>query len=224
MSTGKIFTKLGASCAYWQIPIDYQSSKLLTFSTPFGRYRFLCMPYGISSASDVCQMYISQMLDGIEGSTNSQADITWGDDEHQLKQRTLEIFKVIRKSGMKLNKSKCSFHQPELIYLGHKITAEGVFLDESKIKAIKDMPYPKTIKELQRFLGSINYLGKFIPHLSDITKHLRELLKQNDIWSFKKHHKKEVEYLKRMITGTPYLKSLIQNCQPKYHVMLPVKG
>ena len=164
ISTGKIFTKLDASCAYWQIPIDYQSSKLLTFSTPFGRYRFLRMPYGISSASDVCQMYISQMLDVIEGSTNSQDDIIWGDDEHQLKQRTLEVFKVIRKSGMKLNKSKCSFHQPELIYLEHKITAEGVFPDESKIKAIKDMMYPKTIKELQRFLGSINYLGKFIPH------------------------------------------------------------
>ena len=51
----KVSTKLYTSNAYWQIPVDDESSKLLTFNSPSGRYRFLRMPYGIHSVSDVCQ-------------------------------------------------------------------------------------------------------------------------------------------------------------------------
>ena len=71
----KVFTKLYTSNAYWQIPVDDESSKLLTFNCPSGRYRFLRMPYGIHSVSDVCQNRISQMLENIEGAANSQDDI-----------------------------------------------------------------------------------------------------------------------------------------------------
>ena len=53
LSNGKVFTKLDASCRYWQIPVDADSSKLLTFNTPFGRHRFKKMPYGLHSASEV---------------------------------------------------------------------------------------------------------------------------------------------------------------------------
>ena len=96
VGSGKRFTKLDASCAYWQIPLDYDSSLLTTFSTPYGRFRYTRMPYGLSSASDVCQMYIAQMLEGITGAGNSQDDILiWGDDDKQLTERTLQVFKTI---------------------------------------------------------------------------------------------------------------------------------
>ena len=80
MSNTKFVTKLDASNEYWKIPVDDKSSKLLTFNSPNGCYCFLCMLYGIHSASDVCQSRISQMLDNIEGATNSQDDIIiWGE-------------------------------------------------------------------------------------------------------------------------------------------------
>ena len=53
LSNGKVFTKLDASCGYWQIPVNAESSKLLTFNTPFRRHRFKRMPYGLHSASEV---------------------------------------------------------------------------------------------------------------------------------------------------------------------------
>ena len=53
LSNGKVFTKLDASCGYWQIPVDADSSKLLTFNTPFGQHRSKRMPYGLHSASEV---------------------------------------------------------------------------------------------------------------------------------------------------------------------------
>ena len=207
ISTGKVFTKIDASSAYWQIPVDLESSHLLTFSTPFGRYRFLRMPYGISSASDVCQLYISQVIDGIQGAANSQDDIIiWGENEEQLIKRTITVFRAIRKSGMKLNLSKCVFNISELIFLGHKITADGIQTDDSKVEAIIKMEYPSNVKDLQRFLGSVNYLAKFIPNLSDKTESLRKLLQKEIMWSFEDNHKKEVDLLKHVITEAPVLK------------------
>ena len=90
MSGAKYFTKLDASNAYWQIELDEESSKLLTFNSPFGRYQFLRMPYGIHSASDVCQQKIAQIIDGIDGAANSLDDrIVWGSTQQELESRKM---------------------------------------------------------------------------------------------------------------------------------------
>ena len=152
-------TKLDASAAYWQIKLDYESSKLLTFNSPFGRYRFLRMAYGVNSASDVCQYYISQIIEGLDGAVNSQDDIIiWGENDNELKERTIRVMKSIRSYGLKINKQKCQFNRTELLFLPHKITSDGISPDENKVEAITKMPYPTNVKELQRFLGSLNYL------------------------------------------------------------------
>lgn len=79
MAGEKYFTKLDASNAFWQIPLDEESSKLLTFNAPCGRYRFLQIPYGIHLASKICQVRISKIIADIEGCTNAQDDIIiWG--------------------------------------------------------------------------------------------------------------------------------------------------
>ena len=94
MLNAKIFTKQNISNAYWQIPVNDESSKLLTFNSPNGRYRFLLMPYGIHLASDVCQNRISQMLENIEGAANNQYDIIiWGEILEELTNRTIKVFK-----------------------------------------------------------------------------------------------------------------------------------
>ena len=79
MSGAKYFTKLDAINGYWQIKLDEESSKLLTFNSPFGRHQLCRISYGIHSASDVCQHKIAKIIDGIVGAANSQDDIIiWG--------------------------------------------------------------------------------------------------------------------------------------------------
>ena len=75
---------------------------------------------------------------------------------------------------MKLNPSKCCFHLSELLFLGHKITSKGILPDDSKITAIINMEYPTNVTELQRFLGLINYVGKFIPNLSNRSESVKK--------------------------------------------------
>ena len=133
ISTGKFFTKLDASNAYWQIPVDESSSKLLTFNSPKGRFKFVRILYGIHSASDICQQRIASIIEDIEGTANSQDDIIILEKTlDKIKQRNINVFQSIRKYGLKLNKSKCQFNKTEIIFLGHKITSEGIFLGEKK--------------------------------------------------------------------------------------------
>lgn len=95
MSNAKFFSKLDASNAYWQIPVADESSKLLTFNSSNGRYRFLSMPYGIHSAS-VCQNRIYQMFENTEGAANSQDDIIiWGETIDELKNRTIKFLNLL---------------------------------------------------------------------------------------------------------------------------------
>ena len=85
MGGAKKFTKLDVSNAYWQMPIAESSSKLLTFNYPTARYRFLLMPYGIHSASDLCEQRISQIIEKTEGAKNSLGDIImWGENSDKL--------------------------------------------------------------------------------------------------------------------------------------------
>ena len=179
MLNTKFFTKLNASNAYWQIPNDDESSKLFTLNSPNVCYHFLHVPYDIPSASDVCQNRISQMLENIKGAENSQIDIIiWGETLEELKNRTIKVFKSIKKQGLKLNKKRCLFNKSE-VFLGHRITCEGIFPDKWKVEAVTDMSYPINVKELQRLLGMVNYLGKFIPNLSNHTFNFWKLLEKD---------------------------------------------
>ncbi len=207
MSGAKHFTKLEASNAYWQVPLDDESSRLLTFNTPFGRYRYLRMPYGIHSASEICQAIISEIIEGIDGVENCQDDIIlWGSTPEELTIRTRKCLEAIRHSGLKLRESKCLFGKPSVTFLGHTISAKGITPDPKKVSAIVDMPMPTNVKELQRFMGMITYLGKFIPNLSEATAPLRKLLEKDVEWKIDSPQTEAFKCLKDLVTSSPTLK------------------
>ena len=87
-----------------------RAPKLLTFATPFGRYRFKILPFGIHSASEIFQVEIANLIAGIEGTANSEDDITvWGDSRFQHNNRLQRVFKSISKAGLKLYRETCIF-------------------------------------------------------------------------------------------------------------------
>ena len=81
MNNPKYFTKLDASNGYWHIPVDEERSKLLTFSSPFGRFSSTRLPHRIHSASEVFQVQVAKIIEGIKGTGNSQDDIiVWSEN------------------------------------------------------------------------------------------------------------------------------------------------
>jgi hypothetical protein len=102
-----VFSTLDATCGYWQIPVDEKSSKLLTFNTPYGRFRFRRLPFGISSASEVFQRTMNQLFGDIEGCEIIVDDILiCGRDEVEHDERLLKVLERARNIGMRLNLKK----------------------------------------------------------------------------------------------------------------------
>ena len=102
------FTTLDANKGYWQIPLDEQSSKLTTTNTSYGRYCFLPLPYGLHSAQIVFHKRISQEFEAMDGiETDIDDFLIWGKDDDEHNKRLIECLKKARKTGLKLNSSKC---------------------------------------------------------------------------------------------------------------------
>ena len=100
--TNKFFSKLGVSNEFWQIPVDEGSSKLLTFSTHFGRYKFTRLPFAIHIASEIFQIAVSRIIKGIEGARNMQDDIiVW------LKTQELDVFLIVYDSMVSNSITPC---------------------------------------------------------------------------------------------------------------------
>ena len=160
------------------------------FNTPFGRYRFKRLPFGIHVASEIFQQEMEQILEGIDGVVNVQDDILiYASNKEQHDQRLAEVMERIKKSGIKLNKKKCEIGRNDLIFLGHRVTSTGIKPDPSKIEAIKQMKLPTTVTELQRFMGMVNYVAKFIPNLAELTTPLRKLLQKDTEFCMNKEHR-----------------------------------
>jgi hypothetical protein len=90
--------------------------------------------------------------------------------------------------------------------MGNIVSESGLKPDSEKVRAILDMPLPKSKEELRRFLGMVNFFSKFIPGQSSITDPLRQLLKKYSIWDWSHEHTGAVEQLKQILSSQPVLK------------------
>ena len=125
-----MFSKLDAISGFWQVVFEPESKLLTTFITPWGRYCFNRMPFGISSAPEFFQRSMSKILQGLEGVVCMMDDIlVYGESEAQHWERLRAVLNRIEGSGMALQKEKCEFGLTSVKFLGHVVSNEGVALD-----------------------------------------------------------------------------------------------
>lgn len=173
----RYFSKLDASQGFWQLKLDESSTKYCTFNTPFGSYRFLRLPFGIISASEIFHRAMEHIIEGLDAVRVYADDvIMWGSTLQEHNVRLTKVLERIRKYGLKLNKSKCQFGVQEIVFPGDKLSAHGIQPDQEKVDAIKDMPRPRDKAGVLRIMGIVNFIRKFIPNLSAKTSCICELL------------------------------------------------
>ena len=183
LAGARVFSKLDANSGFWQIPLDEKSRLLTTFLTPFGRYCFNKLPFGICSASEHFQKEMSRVLEGLEGVVCQVDDVlVHAPDQKTHDARLSAVLARLKEKRVTLNKEKCSFSQPRLKFLGHMVDEHGVSADPEKTAAVSEMSPPRNTTELRRFLGLANQLGKFSPNLAELSQPLRELLKKDRAW------------------------------------------
>ena len=182
LAGAKVFSKIDANYGFYQIRLAEESRSLTTFITPFGRYCFQRLPFGISSGSEVYQKHMVEMLEGMPGVVCHIDDILiFGSSQEEHDQNLMRVMNKIESVGLTLNE-KCEFSKNSIKFIGHIIDSEGIRADPDKVKAIKEMPNPKNVSEVRRILGMVNQLGRFSPNIAEKTKPFRELLKTTNKW------------------------------------------
>ncbi|KAM7293520.1 uncharacterized protein ISCGN_026650 [Ixodes scapularis] len=202
----KRFTLLDLKKGFWQMQVSERTKKYLAFSTPWGRYCFKRVPFGIATAPEVFQQVISRILEGIPNAVNSMDDIlVYAETSEQLQETTKKVMDALKEAGTKLNKDKCVFDKPAVKFLGHEITAEGLKIDQEKVAAIDQLNEPKNKTELQRLLGMIQYLQKFVPNLADKTAPLRKLITKDTEYLWTEEQSKALAEIKQALKSAPTL-------------------
>ena len=197
-----VFSIVDAKCGYWNVVLDKQSSYLTTFNSPFGRYRFNRMPFGLKMSQDIFQTKIDQTFEGCEGVAGIADDIVvFGKTSEEHDRNMHGMLRRCQDTGLKLNPDKCFVKQEKIRFYGVVCSQDGIQPDPNKISALKQMSAPTSRQELQTFLGLANYMGPFIPNLSTLTAPLRELLKESHQFDWSPAHQEAYNNIKDSISS-----------------------
>jgi len=115
------------------------------------------------------------------------------------------VFELLARDHWQLKRSKCTFAQSRIAYLGHVISADGVETDPSKLDAIAAWPTPTSTKELRSFLGLAGYYRRFVRHFGIISKPLSNLLKKHTLFIWTPDHESAFQALKAALCQSPVL-------------------
>ena len=212
ISKARVFSKMDLKNAFWHCVLDEESSYLTTFQTPFGRYRWRRLPFGLAVSSEIFAKRLLTALDGLEGVVCVADDILVygvGEEEQQAlndhDNKLVSVLERCRLHGIRLNKEKTQLRATETAFLGHRITKDGLKADPAKIEAMQCMPAPTDVTGVQRLNGMVNYLSRFLPRLSQVMEPIRRLTIKGVDWIWGPEQRTAFKAMKQLITSTPIL-------------------
>ena len=168
--------------SFFHVPIDDESKQLTAMLTPIGIYLYNILVRGISNATDIFETCMQNIVDGLQRVVNIADDVlVFATDYDTFKYNVVSFLDCCVEHNLHLNPDKIRINVDSIPFFGWMLTKQGLMMDENKWKVTQDWPVPTNIKELQSFLGSVNYLSKFIPYLSTHRKPLQDLLKQSTV-------------------------------------------
>ena len=159
-----VITVLNYSKGYWHQPLDDESSFLTTLNTKIGWFRFTVMPVRATVAGDVFQRKLDSIFFNLENVmiiADNIMVIGYQGDEWDHDKAFTQLLETMKKNSIKLNFNKIQYKQKEVEFFGETYMTQGCKPSDTKVKAIMEMPKPTTLKDLQTFLGMVQYLSKF---------------------------------------------------------------
>ena len=204
----KVFISVDLFSGYYQIPIEPNSQKFTGFSTADGHYHFLRMPFGLVNGSAVFQRAINGLMRRIkeDGILAYMDDIViGGESEETVMVKFERLLQHLEESGFTINLKKSKFFIDNLEFLGFEVSAEGVKPGSRKTRAVDDFPAPKSLREVQQFLGLTGFFRRFVKNYSIIATPLSKLLRNEESFVWGPDQEAAFDRLKRALVSTPVL-------------------
>jgi hypothetical protein len=205
----KYFTKLDVRLGYNNIRIRDGDQWKAAFSTPFGLFEPMVMFFGMTNSpatfQDMINTIFVELIDGNWIIIYMDDILIYVTTIEELDQRTRSVLQTLHKHDLYLKAEKCEFEKTRLEYLGFIITPDQVEMDPGKLKGITDWPTPKSIWDIQKFIGFSNYYRRFIHRYADITRPLNNLLSKNRKFEWNDDADKSFKGLKEIFTKQPVL-------------------
>ena len=205
------FTKLDLKEAYYLIRIKEGDEWKTTFRTRYGQYEYLVMPFGLTNAPATFQRLINQVLHHkLDHTVMVYIDdiliYTKGTKEEHERE-TQEVLQLLKEYDIRLNEEKSEFSKKEVTFLGTIISRDGLRMEPEKTKAVREWPTPKTVKEVQAFLGFANYYRRFIKNYSSQVGPLTQLTRKDQKFEWGPHQEEAFEGMKALFTNESTLES-----------------
>eukprot|EP00253_Pinus_taeda_P006082 PITA_06082 len=188
---------------YNQILVHPDDQEKTTFTTPWGTFMYAKMPFGLMNAGETFQ----RAMDIVFAEEKDKSVVVYLDDitvfskkeEDHLKHLERVLLKC-RRFDISLNPTKSIFALTSGKLLGHIISKEGIRIDPNRVSAIQKLDLPRSKKEIQSFLGKVNFVRRFIPNFAEVVKNITKMLKKGADFKWTAEAKKSFEEIKKALT------------------------
>lgn len=204
----KFFSTLDLASGYWQVEVEEADRQKTAFTTPEGLFEFKVMPFGLCNAPATFQRLMDRVLN----------DLKWTDclvyfDDIVVVGRTFSehlhclgnVLTRLRQAGLKLQPKKCNFCQQKVRFLGHVVSASGISTDPDKTEVVSNWPTPTDKREIQQFLGLVNYYRRFIKNFASLAKPLQRLTEKNVTFEWNESCQNAFDQLRACLVSAPVL-------------------
>ena len=193
---------------YNQIKMAPEDMEKTTFITPWGTFCYKVMPFGLKNAGATYQramvtLFHDMMHKEIEVYVDDMIAKSQSEEDHI--DHLQKLFERLRKFRLRLNPAKCTFGVRSGKLLGFIVSQRGIEVDPDKVRAIQEMPAPHTEKEVRGFLGRLNYISRFISHMTATCEPIFKLLRKDQAVEWNSDCQRDFEKIGQYLQEPPIL-------------------